>query len=329
MPAPPTHAVDPVEEQATRVARPTHEELAAARCAGSCNGSATSIGSADHRPHDERGAADHEHVADVVGARRRAARPSRRSCRLRAHSRDGRAPRRARGPTRRSRASARARAPHSASCASSHCFQSNNGNAVAATVVDTIALPGERVVRDGLRHPVAARVGCSLRLPAQELRRARPLRRSRRAGRRGRARRRTATRACTGTPSSSTAVSDGTIAATETARGCTSPSASSARCGPLCQRDGRVVLEAQRRRDEELVRDARPGDDVAVGVGRDRFHRRRADIDPDRDVGHGGARLRQRRDDRVVQQAVGAHEAAAVDVGAGRRACSSARRPPR
>ena len=37
-----------------------------------------------------------------------------------------------------------------------------------------------------------------------------------------------------GTPSSSTAVSDGTIAATETARGCTSPSASSARRGPSC-----------------------------------------------------------------------------------------------
>ena len=41
------------------------------------------------------------------------------------------------------------------------------------------------------------------------------------------------------------------------------------------------------------MRDARPGDDVAVGVGRDRLHRRRSDVDPDGDVRrhareHGG-----------------------------------------
>ncbi len=48
-----------------------------------------------------------------------------------------------------------------------------------------------------------------------------------------------------------------------------------------------VVLEAQRRRHEELVRDARPGDDLAVGVDRDRLDRRGSDVDPDRELRHG------------------------------------------
>src|SRR5207244_5097890 len=52
--------------------------------------------------------------------------------------------------------------------------------------------------------------------------------------------------------------------------------------------DRGVMLEPKGRRDEEVVRDARAGDDVPVGVGGDRLHRRRAEADPDRELGHGG-----------------------------------------
>jgi hypothetical protein len=87
-------------------------------------------------------------------------------------------------------------------------------------------------------------------------------------------------------PSASTEVSEGTIAATETPRASTSPRASSARAFVPCGL--RVVLEAKRRRYEEVVRDTRARRDVAVGVDRDRLHRRRSDVDSDGELRHGG-----------------------------------------
>ena len=192
-------------------------------------------------------------------------------------------------------ASGRAARRSSASFASSHCFQSNSGNAVAATVVEIDRLARQRVIRDRLRHPVAARVGVLVRLPAQELRELARFGDRRRVDRRGRARRRRAARARTARRRrrrrSATAPSPRPTR--RAAR--TSPSASSARCGPVVPRLRGVVLEPQRRRNEELVRDARPGDDVAVGVGRDRLHRRRSDVDPDRELRHGGRHYAERR----------------------------------
>ena len=49
-----------------------------------------------------------------------------------------------------------------------------------------------------------------------------------------------------------------------------------------------VVFEAQRCRHEEVVRDAGAGGDVAVGVDRDRLHRRGSDVDSDGELRHGG-----------------------------------------
>ena len=78
----------------------------------------------------------------------------------------------------------------------------------------------------------------------------------------------------------------------------------------VAPRHGRVVLEALGRGHAVLVRHPRRRDDVAVAVGRDRLDRRRADVEADRQLGHGDAR--QRREHVVVQQAVGGDRAAAV-----------------
>ena len=133
-----------------------------------------------------------------------------------------------------------------------------------------------------------------------------------------------------GTPSSSTAVSDGTIAATDTPRGVDVAERVERALRPVVPRDRGVVLEPQRARHVELVRDARPRDDVAVGVGRDRLHRRRPDVDPDGDAPDtAGEHYASAAMHRVVQQPFvhtklpPSTSARAVD------ACSTARRPPR
>src|SRR3954454_1588035 len=51
-------------------------------------------------------------------------------------------------------------------------------------------------------------------------------------------------------------------------------------------RHRRIVFEALRRRDVELVRYARPRHDLAGAVDRDRLHRRRPDIDAYREIRH-------------------------------------------
>ena len=90
--------------------------------------------------------------------------------------------------------------------------------------------------------------------------------------------------------------------------------------GPSCQATRGVVLEAQRARHVEVVRDARPGDDVAVVVGRDRLHRRRSDVDPDRELRTRRATLRRAtRCTASCSEPVRAHEAAAVRRRRGRR----------
>ena len=74
-------------------------------------------------------------------------------------------------------------------------------------------------------------------------------------------------------PSWSTAVSDGTIAATLTPRTSSGPSASQGLPGTAPPGVGGVVLEAARRRDSERVGHPGAGDHGAVLVGRDGFDR--------------------------------------------------------
>ncbi len=128
------HAVDPVEEQSARVARAAERGTCPARCAGSSSGRATSTGSGitaqtmsvvpqitSTSPSSSQPATSCSPIASIVPPS--STQPGRPRHLGERRARSGR-----------SSASGRARAPHSASFSSSHFFQSNNGNAVAATV---------------------------------------------------------------------------------------------------------------------------------------------------------------------------------------------------
>ena len=109
-------------------------------------------------------------------------------------------------------------------------------------------LAREREVRDRLRGPEAARVRALGREPAEERGELAALGRVRPSRPRGRARRRRAGPGAHGTPSASTAVSDGTIDATETPRGCDVAERGERGARAVEPRDLRVVLEPQRAR---------------------------------------------------------------------------------
>ena len=85
-----------------------------------------------------------------------------------------------------------------------------------------------------------------------------------------------------GRPSSSTAVRDGTIAETATARASGRPRPARGPCsGPVAPRFVGVVLEAVRVRYPQLVRNPGPGHHPAVLVGGHGFDRGGADVDAD------------------------------------------------
>ena len=197
---------------------------------------------------------------------------------------------------------------------------------------EMFASPGERVVRDGLRHPVAARVGSLVRLPAQELRELAPL---------GLVRLLRLVPALVAVEQPGRDRDPGVVDGGERRdhrrdrdrAGSMSPSASSARCGPSCHAIACVVLEPLRARHVEVVRDARPGDDVAVVVGRDRLHRRRADVDPDGDVRRAMRSDRRSLRERLRAPCRGADRSCTRSRRrsrrCGRRSCSTGRRLPR
>ena len=148
-----------------------------------------------------------------------------------------------------------ARADTRSTSASSQPVKSNSGIAVAAVDVSSTASPRERVVGHGLRGPQPRGVG---RLAAPSSARSCAAHRSRPGSRSlaasdGRPAALVAVeqaREAAGRPASSTAVSDGTIAATLTPRtraAVTSASiAASAARGPVRHATSRVVLEATR-----------------------------------------------------------------------------------
>ena len=122
-----------------------------------------------------------------------------------------------------------------------------------------------------------------------------------------------------GVPCSSTAVSDGTIAATLTPAHVEVAQLGQRAARAVAPRRGGVVLEALGRRHHHLVRHARARDDVAVAVGRDRLDRRRPDVDADRHLGahaplpRRAQVARERGHHVVVQQPVGRDHVAGVD----------------
>ena len=181
----------------------------------------------------------------------------------------GRRRRRAPLPSRSARAAGAARAARrrTPTTSASHPVQSKSGYAVAAVDVSSTASPRERVVRDGLRRPVAGGVGRLAHAPAQEAERARRSRPGcRLAG---------LLRAPSAVAAALVAVEEPGDAAARRRRRPRSATAPSRRRSRRARRgrrgDGRerlartapprdvgVVLEALRRRDAELVRARAP-----------------------------------------------------------------------
>ena len=278
----PQDAIDPAEKQPAGIARSTDLALAGHGRDGPQARHLPRLG--DGHPHDQRGAAQHQHVA-VVDRRRT---PSARTAR-----RWRRPPARRRPPTRPTAAPGAStrgiRSTVAPRCAHSSAFQpvpSNSGRRrVGGGKVDD-RLARQRVVGHRRSRPVTGRVRRLSGRPAQEF--GGLAHRERAVGRQHRPTRPRpspySSPGVIGRPPASTAVSDGTIAETATA------SASGPR--QLVQRRQRalppglvgVVLQPVRRRHPQLVRNPCPRDHPAILIGGDRFDGGGADVDADCDL---------------------------------------------
>ena len=291
----PTGRVDPVQRRARSRKRPPAllgppTSTRSGTVCGMVQRPSTSAHVPDHAPGDERGAAQHLHVADLAGPRHELL-----GQRIDGAAADQRARRGevvehlpGRVVPRRISGSSATLAPAPAASSSSHPRRPNNGTPVIAVIVSMAPRPRQRVVGHRLGRPVARRLRVGLGQPGEEReqlslvaglarrrgRRARPA--DRRRGGQGSAPARShRPRPSTGPWPTRPPRRPGRRRPPDPARTRTSSR----------QAWSDVVHERTRLGHRHRVRHAGPGPHGAVLVDGHGLHRGGADVDPDGDLG--------------------------------------------